>query len=147
MYSPSALVVVSRVPRVAVFVAVTLAPGIGAPDASVTVPVMLVSRTAAVVVWTAVGVGLYLLPLRHPVPVARPAAEAGLAPYARPQQWFTVTEFPLDRNGKVDLRALAATPSTPDAAARPGLSGGKVSIAAWIAGTSSGDRSSLLSSS
>jgi hypothetical protein len=34
------LVVVSRVPRVAVFVTVTLAPGIAAPDESVTVPVI-----------------------------------------------------------------------------------------------------------
>ena len=40
MYTPSALVVVSRVPRVAVFVTVTLAPGIAAPDESVTVPVI-----------------------------------------------------------------------------------------------------------
>ncbi|MER7270048.1 amino acid adenylation domain-containing protein [Micromonospora carbonacea] len=38
----------------------------------------------------------------------RRAVEPELAPYARPQQWHTVAEFPLDRNGKVDLRALAA---------------------------------------
>lgn len=53
-------------------------------------------------------------PGTDPVLAARPAAEAGLAPYARPQQWFTVSDFPLDRNGKVDLRALAVTSSTVD---------------------------------
>jgi acyl-coenzyme A synthetase/AMP-(fatty) acid ligase len=58
-------------------------------------------------------------PGTDPVPAARQAAEAGLAPYARPQQWFTVAEFPLDRNGKVDLRALAATPSTPPTPDKP----------------------------
>ncbi|WP_433384651.1 amino acid adenylation domain-containing protein [Micromonospora sp. KLBMP9576] len=52
------------------------------------------------------------------------AVEAGLAPYARPRQWVTVAEFPLDRNGKVDLRALAALageprPGTPPADAAP----------------------------
>ena len=52
-------------------------------------------------------------PGTDPVPAARSAVEPGLAPYARPQQWFTVAEFPLDRNGKVDLRALAATPAGP----------------------------------
>ena len=47
MYSPSALVVVLRVPRVAVLVTVTLAPGIGAPDESVTVPVIAALRLRA----------------------------------------------------------------------------------------------------
>ncbi|MGW3892274.1 non-ribosomal peptide synthetase [Micromonospora chokoriensis] len=42
------------------------------------------------------------------VAAVRRAVEPDLAPYARPQQWVTVTEFPLDRNGKVDLRALGA---------------------------------------
>jgi aryl carrier-like protein len=58
-------------------------------------------------------------PGTDPLPAARPAVEARLAPYARPQAWFTVAEFPLDRNGKVDLRALAATPSAPDSAPPP----------------------------
>ncbi|MBB4909161.1 non-ribosomal peptide synthetase [Actinophytocola algeriensis] len=72
-------------------------------------------------------------PGTDPVPAARTAAEGGLAPYARPQQWFTVTEFPLDRNGKVDLRALAATPSTPDAVAEraPALDVETVIVDAW----------------
>jgi amino acid adenylation domain-containing protein len=39
------------------------------------------------------------------VAAVREAVE--LAPYERPQRWFAVTEFPLDRNGKIDLRALA----------------------------------------
>ncbi|WP_326563902.1 amino acid adenylation domain-containing protein [Micromonospora peucetia] len=43
----------------------------------------------------------------------RRAVEAELAPYARPQQWVTVAEFPLDRNGKVDLRALGALAGMP----------------------------------
>ncbi|GGQ76007.1 non-ribosomal peptide synthetase [Couchioplanes azureus] len=43
----------------------------------------------------------------------RRAVEGELAPYARPQQWVTVAEFPLDRNGKVDLRALGALVETP----------------------------------
>jgi amino acid adenylation domain-containing protein len=38
----------------------------------------------------------------------RAAVEPELASYERPQRWFTVAEFPLDRNGKVDLRALGA---------------------------------------
>jgi amino acid adenylation domain-containing protein len=38
----------------------------------------------------------------------RSEVEPGLAPYARPQRWFTVREFPLDRNGKIDFLALAA---------------------------------------
>jgi amino acid adenylation domain-containing protein len=44
----------------------------------------------------------------------RAAVEPDLAPYERPQRWFTVAEFPLDRNGKVDLRALGslAAPSS-----------------------------------
>jgi amino acid adenylation domain-containing protein len=37
----------------------------------------------------------------------RAAVEPGLAPYERPQRWFNVAEFPLDRNGKVDLRVLS----------------------------------------
>ncbi|GAA2978790.1 non-ribosomal peptide synthetase [Actinokineospora diospyrosa] len=37
----------------------------------------------------------------------RAAVEPELASYQRPQRWFAVGEFPLDRNGKVDLRALA----------------------------------------
>ncbi|MEV4467339.1 amino acid adenylation domain-containing protein [Micromonospora echinofusca] len=47
------------------------------------------------------------------VDAVRRAVEAELAPYARPQQWVTVAEFPLDRNGKVDLRALAALAGAP----------------------------------
>ncbi|CRK57733.1 Nonribosomal peptide synthetase [Alloactinosynnema sp. L-07] len=43
-----------------------------------------------------------------PQAAARQAVEPDLAPSARPQRWFTVAEFPLDRNGKVDLRALSA---------------------------------------
>ncbi|SDI17267.1 amino acid adenylation domain-containing protein [Actinokineospora alba] len=58
-------------------------------------------------------------PDADPLPAARPAVEAELAAYARPQRWFTVDEFPLDRNGKVDLRALAAHTSTPDPVAPP----------------------------
>ncbi|SCL71903.1 non-ribosomal peptide synthetase [Micromonospora peucetia] len=46
----------------------------------------------------------------------RRAVEAELAPYARPQQWVTVAEFPLDRNGKVDLRALGALAGVPQPA-------------------------------
>ncbi|MFJ8443702.1 non-ribosomal peptide synthetase [Kitasatospora griseola] len=38
----------------------------------------------------------------------RAEVEPALAPYERPQQWITVDEFPLDRNGKVDLRAVGA---------------------------------------
>lgn len=38
----------------------------------------------------------------------RAAVEPELASYERPQRWFTVDEFPLDRNGKVDLRALGS---------------------------------------
>ncbi|MEU5265213.1 AMP-binding protein [Amycolatopsis sp. NPDC021455] len=38
----------------------------------------------------------------------RQAVEAELPAYARPQRWLPVTEFPLTRNGKVDLRALSA---------------------------------------
>lgn len=38
----------------------------------------------------------------------RLAVEPGLAAYERPQQWFAVGEFPLDRNSKVDMRALGA---------------------------------------
>jgi amino acid adenylation domain-containing protein len=52
-------------------------------------------------------------PDTDPLAAARSAVEAGLAPYARPQVWFAVAEFPLDRNGKVDLRALPAAPSAP----------------------------------
>ncbi|WP_238432990.1 non-ribosomal peptide synthetase [Micromonospora tarensis] len=62
------------------------------------------------------------------VAAVRRAVEPELAPYARPQQWLTVAEFPLDRNGKVDLRALgalaqpAAPPETPAvAASRPAI--------------------------
>jgi amino acid adenylation domain-containing protein len=58
-------------------------------------------------------------PDTDPLPAARPAVEACLAPYARPKVWFTVAEFPLDRNGKVDLRALATTPRAPDSAPPP----------------------------
>ncbi|WP_405097029.1 non-ribosomal peptide synthetase [Micromonospora sp. NBC_01412] len=46
----------------------------------------------------------------------RRAVEAELAPYARPQQWVTVAEFPLDRNGKVDLRALGTLANVPQPA-------------------------------
>ncbi|MEU7934636.1 amino acid adenylation domain-containing protein [Micromonospora echinofusca] len=55
----------------------------------------------------------------------RRAVEAELAPYARPQQWVTVAGFPLDRNGKVDLRALAALAGAPppDAATGTGAAG------------------------
>jgi amino acid adenylation domain-containing protein len=67
-------------------------------------------------------------PGTDPVPAARQAVEAGLAPYARPQQWLTVAEFPLDRNGKVDLRALSATSSTPDEAAPAGPAGPMASL-------------------
>ncbi|HVK26106.1 MAG TPA: amino acid adenylation domain-containing protein [Actinokineospora sp.] len=55
-----------------------------------------------------------------PLTAARQAVEPDLAPYARPQRWFTVAEFPLDRNGKVDLHALSALatgPSTVEQAA------------------------------
>ncbi|MFJ4095167.1 AMP-binding protein [Kitasatospora sp. NPDC089913] len=38
----------------------------------------------------------------------RAAVEPVLAPYERPQRWQAVPRFPLDRNGKVDLRALGA---------------------------------------
>ncbi|MFJ4798725.1 amino acid adenylation domain-containing protein [Kitasatospora purpeofusca] len=38
----------------------------------------------------------------------RAAVEPLLAPYERPQRWQAVARFPLDRNGKVDLRALGA---------------------------------------
>ncbi|MEK2491508.1 amino acid adenylation domain-containing protein [Kitasatospora purpeofusca] len=38
----------------------------------------------------------------------RAAVEPLLAPYERPQRWQAVERFPLDRNGKVDLRALGA---------------------------------------
>ncbi|MER5703193.1 amino acid adenylation domain-containing protein [Micromonospora sp. NPDC002296] len=47
----------------------------------------------------------------------RRAVEAELPPYARPQQWVTVAEFPLDRNGKVDLRALGVLAAVPQPAA------------------------------
>ncbi|MEV7095358.1 amino acid adenylation domain-containing protein [Amycolatopsis sp. NPDC051045] len=47
-----------------------------------------------------------------PLSAARLSVETGLAVYARPQVWFLVSEFPLDRNGKVDLRALAAASGT-----------------------------------
>jgi amino acid adenylation domain-containing protein len=40
--------------------------------------------------------------------VIRQAVEAELPAYARPQRWLAVTEFPLTRNGKVDLRALSS---------------------------------------
>ncbi|MER5354826.1 amino acid adenylation domain-containing protein [Kitasatospora sp. NPDC002551] len=45
----------------------------------------------------------------------RTAVEPGLAPYERPQRWLALDAFPLDRNGKVDLRALGAltAPSAP----------------------------------
>ncbi|MFI1195154.1 amino acid adenylation domain-containing protein [Micromonospora sp. NPDC020750] len=46
----------------------------------------------------------------------RRAVEAELPPYARPQQWVTVAEFPLDRNGKVDLRAVGALAGVPQPA-------------------------------
>jgi len=42
----------------------------------------------------------------------RGAVEAELAPYARPQRWTVVDEFPLNRNGKVNLDALAAAASS-----------------------------------
>ncbi|OJF15093.1 non-ribosomal peptide synthetase [Couchioplanes caeruleus] len=45
----------------------------------------------------------------------RRAVEAELSPYARPQHWVTVVEFPLDRNGKVDLRALSSLIEAPQA--------------------------------
>lgn len=48
---------------------------------------------------------------------AAAALEQTLAAYERPQRWLAVTEFPLDRNGKVDLRALAALADGPPAAA------------------------------
>ncbi|MFF2954887.1 amino acid adenylation domain-containing protein [Kitasatospora sp. NPDC057965] len=49
----------------------------------------------------------------------RAAVEPGLAPYERPQRWLAVDAFPLDRNGKVDLRALGAlsAPAGPSAPA------------------------------
>ncbi|MFE7558372.1 amino acid adenylation domain-containing protein [Kitasatospora sp. NPDC057500] len=47
----------------------------------------------------------------------RAAVEPGLAPYERPQRWLAVDAFPLDRNGKVDLRALAAMYAPAPAAA------------------------------
>jgi hypothetical protein len=43
----------------------------------------------------------------------RAAVEAELATHARPRHWFTVAEFPLDRNGKVDLQALGGRAWTP----------------------------------
>ncbi|MEU9508025.1 amino acid adenylation domain-containing protein [Micromonospora sp. NPDC048170] len=49
----------------------------------------------------------------------RLAVETELAPYARPQQWVTVAEFPLDRNGKVDLRALGALAGAPQGRPAP----------------------------
>ncbi|MGK5519624.1 non-ribosomal peptide synthetase [Micromonospora sp. URMC 107] len=57
----------------------------------------------------------------------RRAVEAELAPYARPQQWVTVAEFPLDRNGKVDLRALGALAGAaqPAAATNTGAAAGQ----------------------
>ena len=58
-------------------------------------------------------------PDTDPLPTARSAVEACLASYARPRVWFTVAEFPLDRNGKVDLRALAPPPCAPDSAPPP----------------------------
>ncbi|GAA4873203.1 amino acid adenylation domain-containing protein [Kitasatospora terrestris] len=47
----------------------------------------------------------------------REAVEPGLAPYERPQRWLAVDAFPLDRNGKVDLRALAVLAAPPVLAA------------------------------
>ncbi|MFF7456528.1 amino acid adenylation domain-containing protein [Kitasatospora sp. NPDC008115] len=51
----------------------------------------------------------------------RAAVEPGLAAYERPQRWLAVDAFPLDRNGKVDLRALAAlsAPAAPAPVAAP----------------------------
>ncbi|MFG2823187.1 amino acid adenylation domain-containing protein [Kitasatospora sp. NPDC048365] len=51
----------------------------------------------------------------------REAVEPGLAPYERPQRWLAVDAFPLDRNGKVDLRALAALAAPPFLTAPPAL--------------------------
>lgn len=52
----------------------------------------------------------------------RRAVEPELAPYARPQQWLTVAEFPLDHNGKVDLRTLAALVAAAPAGPAPASS-------------------------
>ena len=56
-----------------------------------------------------------LRPGQETIEPVRAAVEAELAPHARPQRWTVVREFPLNRNGKVDLDALAAT-SQPAAA-------------------------------
>lgn len=54
----------------------------------------------------------------------RASVESELPPYARPQRWFGVEDFPLDRNGKIDFRALTAlagqrapSPAVPSSAA------------------------------
>ncbi|MEU8082831.1 amino acid adenylation domain-containing protein [Micromonospora sp. NPDC049101] len=49
----------------------------------------------------------------------RAAVEPGLAAYERPQRWFTVNEFPLDRNGKVDLRTLGSLAAPPAGRSEP----------------------------
>jgi amino acid adenylation domain-containing protein len=69
--------------------------------------------------------------------VVRAAVEPGLATYERPQRWIAVREFPLDRNGKVDLRALAALETPPPAPAPAGPDPGapeieEVIVDAWI---------------
>ncbi|MGH3621693.1 MAG: AMP-binding protein [Sciscionella sp.] len=54
------------------------------------------------------------------VAAIRQAAEAQLPAYARPQRWLAVTEFPLTRNGKVDMHALAAALPVAEAAVPAG---------------------------
>lgn len=56
-----------------------------------------------------------------------------LAPYERPQRWFAVSEFPLDRNGKVDLRALAGVVApTPVQVVAPAVDFEEVIADAWV---------------
>jgi len=50
----------------------------------------------------------------------REQVQAGLAAPARPQRWLAVRDFPLTRNGKVDLDALAALPEPDTTAEDPG---------------------------
>ncbi|PJN27790.1 non-ribosomal peptide synthetase [Kitasatospora sp. CB02891] len=73
----------------------------------------------------------------------RAEVEPALAPYERPQQWITVDEFPLDRNGKVDLRALGARFGAAGTDASPARAGEPAGSAA-VAATGPGDLEELI---
>ncbi len=78
-----------------------------------------------------------LAPGHETVDAVRTAVEPELAPHARPQRWIAVEEFPLNRNGKVDVAALTAVAPAPTPEADQGTTSlvqlEKLVADAWIA--------------